>query len=382
MPPVLRPAPSPSCAPSPPLLQPAVRAPAAPGKRPFQSCRCGILGNSETKPAIETGLNEKTCVVREESLAFISCSSCSTVNTVPVGGSAEKMVQFLQSSVGIIHKSHAESITSFVKDSVIGELKEKSEVPVMQSTRDKRITFCVEGNISVGKCTFLQKIANETVELRDLVEIVPEPVSKWQDVGPDHFNILGVLWRIKPLRLVERSIFSDRMVFARAVREANWLNGMELSIYDSWFDPVLSSLPGLIPDGFIYLRATPDTCHKRMMLRSRAEEGSVTLQYLRDLHEKHECWLLPSEHGNHRLLSASQLPCSIDNSLHPDIKDRVFYLEGSHMHSSIQKVPALVLDCEPNIDFSRDVEAKRNDKWVTLFRCPVVPLPHAETTMT
>ena len=28
------------------------------------------------------------------------------------------------------------------------------------------------------------------------------------------------------------------------------------------------------------------------------------------------------------------------------------------MHSSIQKVPALVLDCEPNIDFSRDIEAK------------------------
>ncbi|CAL5079520.1 unnamed protein product [Urochloa decumbens] len=304
----------------------------------------------------------------------------------PVGGSPEKMVQFLQSSVGIIHKSHAESITSFVKDNVVWELNEESEVPVVQSTKDKRITFCVEGNISVGKSTFLQKIANETVELRDLVEIVPEPVSKWQDVGPDHFNILGAFYAepqryaytfqnyvfvtrlmqekescggIKPLRLVERSIFSDRMVFVRAVHEANWLNGMELSIYDSWFDPVLSSLPGLIPDGFIYLRATPDTCHKRMMLRSRSEEGSVTLQYLQDLHEKHESWLLPSQHWDHRLLSASQLPYSMDHSLHPDIKDRVFYLEGSHVHSSIQKVPALVLDCEPNIDFSQDVEAKR-----------------------
>jgi deoxycitidine kinase len=130
-------------------------------------------------------------------------------------------------------------------------------------------------------------------------------------------------------------------VFVRAVHEANWLNGMELSIYDSWFDPVLSSLPGLIPDGFIYLRATPDTCHKRMMLRSRSEEGSVTLPYLRDLHEKHECWLLPSQHKDHRLLSASQLPYSMDYSLHPDINDRVFYLEGSHMHSSIQKVSIL-----------------------------------------
>ncbi|KAL6897304.1 hypothetical protein ACP4OV_007000 [Aristida adscensionis] len=304
----------------------------------------------------------------------------------PVSRSPKKMVHFLQSSVGIIHKSHAESITSFVKDSLVSELKEESEFPFVQSTRDKRITFCVEGNISVGKSTFLQRIANEAVELRDIVQIVPEPVSKWQDVGPDHFNILGAFYAepqryaytfqnyvfvtrlmqekessqgIKPLRLMERSIFSDRMVFVRAVHEASWMNGMELSIYDSWFDPVLSSLPGLVPDGFIYLRATPDTCHKRMMLRRRTEEGSVTLQYLRDLHEKHECWLLPSQHESRRFLSVSQLPYTMDHSLHPDIKDRVFYLEGNHMHSSIQKVPTLVLDCEPSIDFSRDAKAKR-----------------------
>lgn len=124
----------------------------------------------------------------------------------------------------------------------------------------------------------------------------------------------------------------------RAVHEANWMNKMEINIYDSWFDPVLSCLPGLIPDGFIYLRASPDTCHKRMKLRRRAEEGGVTLDYLRDLHEKHESWLFPFQTGNHGVLSVSQLPLHVDNALHPDIRDRVFYLEGDHMHSSIQKV--------------------------------------------
>lgn len=124
----------------------------------------------------------------------------------------------------------------------------------------------------------------------------------------------------------------------RAVHEAKWMNEMEISIYDSWFDPVVSSLPGLIPDGFIYLRASPDTCHKRMMLRKREEEGGVSLDYLRDLHEKHESWLLPSESGNHGLLTVDQLPLSAERSLHPAIKDRVFILEGSNMHPSIQKV--------------------------------------------
>ncbi|KAL3641823.1 hypothetical protein CASFOL_012638 [Castilleja foliolosa] len=295
------------------------------------------------------------------------------------GKSSQKMVEFLRSSVGIIHKNHAESITTFIKESVDEELKEKPSLK-------KRITLCVEGNISVGKSTFLQRIANETLELRDLVEIVPEPVDKWQNVGPDHFNILDAFYAeperyaytfqnyvfvtrvmqeressggVKPLRLMERSIFSDRMVFVRAVHEAKWMNEMEISIYDSWFDPVVSSLPGLIPDGFIYLRASPDTCHKRMMLRKRAEEGGVSLDYLQGLHEKHESWLFPFQSGNHGVLSVSNPAKDVDWSLHPNIKDRVFYLNGDHMHSSIQKVPALVLDCEPDIDFNRDIEAKQ-----------------------
>ncbi|KAL8257164.1 hypothetical protein R6Q59_029205 [Mikania micrantha] len=299
------------------------------------------------------------------------------------GKSNQKMVEFLRSSVGIIHKNHAESITTFIKESVDEELKDDRVNTVPQK---KRLTFCVEGNISVGKSTFLQRIANETLELQDLVEIVPEPIDKWQDVGPDHFNILDAFYAeperyaytfqnyvfvtrvmqekesssgMKPLRLMERSIFSDRMVFVRAVHEANWMNEMEISIYDSWFDPVVSSLPGLIPDAFIYLRASPDTCHKRMMLRKRAEEGGVSLEYLRDLHEKHESWLFPFQSGNHGTLSLSNPPVHADSSLHPDIKDRVFYLEGNHMHSSIQKVPALVLDCEPTIDFSKDIDAKK-----------------------
>ncbi|XP_062153784.1 uncharacterized protein LOC133861967 [Alnus glutinosa] len=302
------------------------------------------------------------------------------------GKSSQKMVEYLQSSVGIIHRNHAESITTYIKESVDEELEEDNSNSDVKPAQKKRLTFCVEGNISVGKTTFLQRIANETLELRDLVEIVPEPINKWQDVGPDHFNILDAFYAeperyaytfqnyvfvtrvmqeressggIKPLRLMERSVFSDRMVFVRAVHEANWMNEMEISIYDSWFDPVVSCLPGLIPDGFIYLRASPDTCHQRMQLRKRTEEGGVSLDYLRGLHEKHENWLFPFQSGNHGVLSVSKLPLHMDSSLHPDIRDRVFYLEGDHMHSSIQKVPALVLDCEPNIDFSKDIEAKR-----------------------
>lgn len=148
-------------------------------------------------------------------------------------------MDYLRSSVGIIHRNHAESITTYIKDSVDKELKEDGSSSDVKVAQSNRLTFCVEGNISVGKSTFLQRIANETIELRDLVEVVPEPVGKWQDIGPDHFNILDAFYSepqryaytfqnyvfvtrvmqeresssgIKPLRLMERSVFSDRMV--------------------------------------------------------------------------------------------------------------------------------------------------------------------------
>jgi len=290
----------------------------------------------------------------------------------------EKMVEYLQSSVGILHKNHAASITNFIKHTVDAELSPKEDCPRLK----KRLTFCVEGNISVGKSTFLQKIASETIELRDLVEIVPEPVAKWQDVGKEHHNILESFYAeperyaytfqnyvfvtrlmqeresangVKPLRLMERSVFSDRMVFVRAVHEAKWMSEMEISIYDSWFNPVVSELPGLVPDAFIYLRASPDTCLQRLQSRKRPEEQGVSLEYLRGLHEKHEQWLLPANSGSSALLSVSP---ALRAPMSPRIRDRVFYLEGDHVHTCIQKVPALMLDCDANIDFSRDIEAK------------------------
>ena len=130
-------------------------------------------------------------------------------------------------------------------------------------------------------------------------------------------------------------------VFVRAVHEAKWMNEMEISVYDSWFNPVVSALPGLVPDGFIYLRASPDTCHRRMLMRKRPEEQSVTIDYLRDLHEKHEQWLFPSSSKLGGNLSLSQ-PSQLIEPIPETLRDRVFYLEGDHVHSSLQKVGILV----------------------------------------
>lgn len=67
----------------------------------------------------------------------------------------------------------------------------------------------------------------------------------------------------RPVRLIERSVFSDRMVFVRAVKESGWMGDVELAVYDSWFGPILDSNPSLVPDGFIYLQCQPTTCMQR-----------------------------------------------------------------------------------------------------------------------
>ena len=82
------------------------------------------------------------------------------------------------------------------------------------------------------------------------------------------------------MRLLERSVFSDRMVFVRAVHEAQYMSDLELSVYDSWFEPIVDVIPTIVPDGFIYLQADPDTCMRRLIRRQRAEEKTVRTAYL------------------------------------------------------------------------------------------------------
>ena len=54
-------------------------------------------------------------------------------------------------------------------------------------------------------------------------------------------------------------------------------------------------MPTLRPDGFIYLRAEPQTCLSRMMRRDRSEEAGVSLQYLTGLHQRHDEWLYDAD---------------------------------------------------------------------------------------
>lgn len=94
------------------------------------------------------------------------------------------------------------------------------------------------------------------------------------------------------MRLLERSVLSDRMVFVRASRAAGWMSQLEMDAYDYWFEPMVQALPAVLPDGFVYLRATAATCHHRLTQRSREEEASVRA----DLNERCPPFEVQKEH--------------------------------------------------------------------------------------
>ena len=130
------------------------------------------------------------------------------------------------------------------------------------------------------------------------------------------------------------------------------MNDLEVAVYDSWYDPIVSVLPGLVPDGFIYLRADPSTCYSRLTERARSEETGVTMEYLDNLHRKHEQWLLPvTTPAEGRRLAVvpdwaaqqqqrSQASAGYHDSLEmpESIRSKVFALEGEHLHPKIRQV--------------------------------------------
>ncbi|KAG1677372.1 hypothetical protein FOA52_010751 [Chlamydomonas sp. UWO 241] len=327
---------------------------------------------------------------------------------------------FFQDRVGIKNKGHVRAIVDCLEE--LSSAPQHQNSTGMPVSLGPKVTMSVEGNISAGKTTFLQILKDAGIDTN--LHVVPEPVDKWQNVGDGKVNLLLEFYNdpqrfaytfqnyvfltrmvqeresysaSRMCRLLERSIFSDRMVFVRAVHKSNFMSDTELAVYDSWFDPMLKTLPTLVPNGFIYLRANPDTCFRRMTKRSRNEEASVQLEYLQDLHAHHEDWLwsggvkafecvadaafLTTPASSRGLINAAatlstgapMVPMrsspngSRASVLVPPVpaalRDSLYILDTNHSNkllSSLHHIPALVIDCDDDVDVENDVEYKRH----------------------
>jgi deoxyadenosine/deoxycytidine kinase len=312
----------------------------------------------------------------------------------------EELLRFLSDIVGFRNPAHCRSVAEHLEN-----LNLRISYP-------SSVKLAVEGNIGAGKSTFLDILQDSSLELQDLIEVVPEPVEEWQKVHngtAEPINLLDRFYKeperyaytfqhyvlltrmekdrkarssLKPLRVLERSIFSDRLVFVRAMHEAGFMGDLELRLYDSWFSMEIAQDQELTPDGFIYLKARPETCIKRLRGRNRSEEAGVDRAYLENLHDKHESWLQfgAKQIGNEvQTKAALQYDGSLKGQtvrlgeLHADllrsaplsIRDNVVFLgpnSGNHTGEGkvldvLSGVPALILDHEQD-DILFDLDAR------------------------
>ena len=169
--------------------------------------------------------------------------------------------------------------------------------------------FFLEGNVGTGKSTFLRK-------LQDLgVNVIFEPVDEWTSIKNLNgknlleefyndqkryaytFQSIAFRTRVKNIQnsdtnsVVERSIFTDRNVFAKTCSENGMMNEIEWNDYTSWFDWLVETFD-IKPKGYIYLRASPDISYDRIKKRNRSGEETIPFDYLKELHIKHEKWLM------------------------------------------------------------------------------------------
>lgn len=95
----------------------------------------------------------------------------------------------------------------------------------------------------------------------------------------------------KPIKLMERSIFSARYCFVEKMLSNGMLHEGMYHILQEWYEFIHEQHE--IPcDLIVYLRTSPEVAYERIKKRARDEESCVPLEYLKDLHELHENWLI------------------------------------------------------------------------------------------
>jgi deoxyadenosine/deoxycytidine kinase len=89
--------------------------------------------------------------------------------------------------------------------------------------------------------------------------------------------------------ILDRSIYEDAFIFARALHHMNNLSERDYLAYRNVFDLVVSNLPP--PDLLIYLRAPVSVLFKRIQSRGRAIESGITPEYLSLLDSFYDDWI-------------------------------------------------------------------------------------------
>lgn len=160
----------------------------------------------------------------------------------------------------------------------------------------------VAGNIGSGKTSLTERIG-QNLGWRTAYESVadnPYLPNFYADMHAWAFHLqvyfLGHrarqhmdLWNDERSAIVDRSIYEDAFIFARALNKMGNLTDLDYKSYLSVFDLVIKSLPA--PSLLVYLKCPVPVLMERIHSRARDMESTITSDYLSLLDSFYEDWL-------------------------------------------------------------------------------------------
>ena len=177
----------------------------------------------------------------------------------------------------------------------------------------------IEGNIGSGKSTLLSNLREHYKNSSNVV-FLKEPVDEWEKITDENgetilkkfysdqekysfpFQMMAYVSRLKVLRdtlktikntstdkkiiiITERSLYTDKMVFAKMLYDSKKIEHVNYQIYLNWFDTFSEEFP---VNKVVYVKTTPEKCYQRIGKRSRNGEENIPLDYLTNCSVYHD----------------------------------------------------------------------------------------------
>ena len=172
--------------------------------------------------------------------------------------------------------------------------------------------YSIEGNIGSGKSTLVSILQSNSND-KPIVFLL-EPVDEWETIKDAEgntmlqkfysdqekysfpFQMMAYISRLALLKktveknqdaiiITERSLYTDKFVFAKMLYASNMIEDVNYQIYLKWFDTFAKDYP---ITGIIYVSSSPDTCKERIQKRSRDGEDTISIDYLAKCNEYHD----------------------------------------------------------------------------------------------
>ena len=145
-----------------------------------------------------------------------------------------------------------------------------------------------------------QWTALKNAEGKNLLELFYEDKKRWAYT----FQNCAILTRLKNIQdavenldstmkepqviITERSVLTDKHVFAEMLRDGGDIDPLEWELYESWFNIFGKKFP---VRGIIYVSTNSTTSNERIKIRNRNGEGNIGIDYLDALDNQHKKWV-------------------------------------------------------------------------------------------